>query len=91
MQVLKDKVKKRITDAALNEFLKNGYKNVSMKEIAQKAGIANGNIYAHFLSKEALLEYLVNNAIVTLREIISEKILWRTPSLRSMLMNMPVK
>ncbi|WP_152396095.1 TetR/AcrR family transcriptional regulator [Paenibacillus guangzhouensis] len=59
MQYLKDDVKNNILSAALSEFLGHGYKNASMRQIANTAGITPGNIYRYFKSKEDLLDELL--------------------------------
>ena len=74
MQVPKEEIRSRIINAALDEFSLHGYKKVSMKNIAREAGITAGNIYAYFPSKEALLEYLLNDAVSALKEIIHGKV-----------------
>ena len=55
MQELKVKVRTAIQSSALNEFLKKGYRDTSIRSIAQKAGITHGNIYRYFPNKKALL------------------------------------
>ncbi len=70
MQVRKEEIRSRIQDAALNEFALRGYKAVTMKKIAEKSGIAAGNIYTYFSSKDALLKCLLDDAVAALEEII---------------------
>jgi len=74
MQIQKEEIRMQITDAALDEFSVHGYKKVTMKNIAQKAGITAGNIYAYFPSKEALLKCLLEDAVKTLKEVIYDTI-----------------
>lgn len=62
---------KDITNAAVEVFLKKGYENTTMEEIAEKAGISKGGLYHHFKSKDVLL-MLVNQKI---NESI-EEIMW---------------
>lgn len=47
-----------IFEAALELFAKQGYHAVSMKQIADAAGIRTGSIYNHFASKEVILEHV---------------------------------
>jgi TetR/AcrR family fatty acid metabolism transcriptional regulator len=44
-----------ILDAALKTFVKRGYPETKVAEIASEAGVAEGTIYNYFQSKEALL------------------------------------
>jgi len=48
-----------IEDAAAELFIKNGYHAASMRQIAEKAGLALGGIYNHFKSKEEIFEAIV--------------------------------
>ena len=43
-----------ILDAAVHLFSEHGYDGVSMRRIAQAAGVSKANIYHHFDSKQAL-------------------------------------
>ena len=42
-----------ILDAAVNLFSVHGYDGVSMRRIAEAAGVSKANIYHHFASTEA--------------------------------------
>ena len=44
-----------ILDAALRTFVKRGYSETKVAEIASEAGVAEGTLYNYFLSKEELL------------------------------------
>jgi AcrR family transcriptional regulator len=59
MQILKDDVREKITRAAIREFGEKGYRDSSMRVIAQNAGIVMGNIYRYFKSKEELFNKTV--------------------------------
>ncbi|MBS7527440.1 TetR/AcrR family transcriptional regulator [Fusibacter paucivorans] len=63
MQYLKDDVRARIIDAALDEFAEKGFNNASMREIAQRAQITVGNIYRYFKNKEDLLKHCLSPLI----------------------------
>ena len=52
MQVLKDDIKKRILNAAKQEFAKRGFIKTSMRDIAKGAGVGVGNLYNYFPSKD---------------------------------------
>ena len=55
MQVKKDDVRCRIISVTHNEFIHNGVKNTSMRTIAKLSGVALGNIYKYFESKDKIL------------------------------------
>ena len=68
-QILKPEIKDRILQSALDCFLESGYRSASMQGIAERAGIATGNIYHYFRSKEALYSTLINPVLAALKEI----------------------
>lgn len=49
----------RIQDAALKRFAEQGYEATTLAEIAGDVGIKKPSIYAHFQSKEALFQSLI--------------------------------
>lgn len=52
-----------ILDAALDLFLKKGFAQTTVEEIAAAASLSKGTVYLYFASKEALLEGLVRRAV----------------------------
>ena len=54
MQTLKNDIKQRILNIAREEFLAHGVRDTSIRTVARKAGIAVGNIYNYFRSKDKL-------------------------------------
>ena len=44
-----------IIQAAVDEFLENGYDGTSMESIARRAGVSKGGLYHHFSSKDEIL------------------------------------
>ncbi len=48
-----------VEQAALELFLESGYHAASMRQIAERAGLALGGIYNHFPGKEELFEALI--------------------------------
>lgn len=54
----------QILDAALAEFSRQGYTAARMDDIAQAAQLSKGGLYAHFPSKEALLQTLLELPMV---------------------------
>jgi len=63
VQVLKEDVRDKIGQAAVECFKDVGYEKASMRQIAGKAGLSVGNLYRYFPNKEALFEYCVAPAI----------------------------
>ena len=59
-QELKSKeTKERIFQAAIRILQKNGYENLSIKNICEEAGVSNGSFYHHFKTKDDLLSYYI--------------------------------
>ncbi len=48
-----------IEDAAISLFLEQGYHATSMRQIADRAGLALGGIYNHFSSKDQIFEAII--------------------------------
>jgi len=48
-----------IEDAAVELFIKHGYHATSMRQIAERAGLALGGIYNHFAGKDELFEAII--------------------------------
>mgnify|MGYP002516402318 CR=1 FL=1 len=51
--------KTRIFQAAKRILKKNGYENLSIKNICEEAGVSNGSFYHHFKTKDDLLSYYI--------------------------------
>ncbi|HID55184.1 TPA: TetR/AcrR family transcriptional regulator [Candidatus Poribacteria bacterium] len=52
---LSEEKRRRILDAALKIFVRHGFYNAKVSEIAREAGVAHGTVYLYFKSKEHLL------------------------------------
>lgn len=59
-----------ILDAAARLFSELGYDGVSMRRIAQTAGVSKANIYHHFASKEALYFAIMRRSAAELTTLI---------------------
>ena len=59
VQVLKEKVKEKIYQAATEEFYKKGFLKAKMQDIAKKAGISVGLTYSYYHNKEDLFAAIV--------------------------------
>ncbi|MGB7291587.1 MAG: TetR/AcrR family transcriptional regulator [Thermodesulfobacteriota bacterium] len=64
--------KNQISKAALDLFIKKGIKATTTREIARKAGIAEGTIYRHFKSKNDIASELFLNYMTVFKERLSE-------------------
>ena len=52
--------RERIFDIAIRQISKSGFESVSLREIAEEAGIKVASIYNHFTSKEDILDTIYN-------------------------------
>jgi len=59
----KDAVRRRILDAALVCLERNGYRDVTTRELLSEAGLSTGTFYNYFPSKEGLYETLAEEAL----------------------------
>jgi len=60
----KGAVRRRILDAALVCLERNGYRDVTTREVLAEAGLSTGTFYNYFPSKEDLYETLATEAMV---------------------------
>jgi len=59
-----EKTRAVIAEAAMRLFQEHGYEATTMRAIAREAGVATGNAYYYFASKEVLIqEYYARNAL----------------------------
>ncbi|MBS3873206.1 MAG: TetR/AcrR family transcriptional regulator [Firmicutes bacterium] len=61
MQYLKEEVRARILEAALDEFEAHGYAKAQVQRIAQEAQVSTGNLYRYFASKEDIFDSIVRS------------------------------
>ena len=72
----KNDKKNKLANAAYDLFIGNGFKNTSIQEIVDKAGVAKGTFYLYFKDKYDLQEYLItlksyelfHNALIYINE-----------------------
>src|SRR5690348_3926943 len=57
----------RLLDAASAAFLEHGADDVSLEEIARRAGVGIGTLYRHFPTRQALLEAVYRDQVDLLR------------------------
>jgi AcrR family transcriptional regulator len=53
--------KQKILTGAVNLFAVKGYTETSIRELADAAGLKGGSIYNHFQSKNAILQYILDD------------------------------
>lgn len=56
-----ERTRQVVIDAAYSLFLENGFSATSMRQIAERAGLALGGIYNHFPSKDEIFQALIIN------------------------------
>src|SRR5215831_17923693 len=57
----------RLLDAASAAFVEHGADDVSLEEIARRAGVGIGTLYRHFPTRQALLEAVYRDQVELLR------------------------
>lgn len=73
-QNLPEDKKKKILEAAKNEFSRVSVTEASINNIVTKANIARGSFYQYFESKEDLLLFMVNKKSEEVKKMVREKI-----------------
>ena len=68
MKTKNEKLRIALLNAGKNEFLAHGYRAVSIRNIATKAGATTGAIYVYFENKEGLFHALVKDTAQELLE-----------------------
>jgi AcrR family transcriptional regulator len=56
-------IERAIVDAARSMFLTDGFDAVGMKQVAEKARVSKGTLYARYASKEALFTAVIERSI----------------------------
>src|SRR5215831_11187414 len=69
----------RLLDAASAAFVEHGADDVSLEEIAGRAGVGIGTLYRHFPTRQALLEAVYRDQVETLRARAEELLGARSP------------
>ncbi len=64
-------VSERLIECAKAEFLEKGFKDASLRTIAENAGTSTGSIYTRFEDKEGLFRAIVEPAVAEFEEMIS--------------------
>lgn len=69
--------RQQILDAALELFLGSDYNNVSLNQIARRAGMAKSNIYNYFQTREEIYLVLMQELMIRWGESVIESLLAR--------------
>jgi AcrR family transcriptional regulator len=83
MQKLKDEVRSRIIEAAVNEFSRRGYEKASMRDISKAAGISVSNTYNYYRNKEELFESIIKPVYETVKDIFRQSLMQSAQKLLS--------
>jgi AcrR family transcriptional regulator len=69
-QILKEDVRQRIYEAAIEEFYEKDFKTATIRDIAVKAEVPAGLVYSYYPSKQALFETIVAPSLQKIEAII---------------------
>ena len=70
-QVLKEEIKEKIYQTAIEEFYHNDYRSVALLNIAQNAGIPVGLIYRYYKNKADLFDTIVRPIYLSTQHLLS--------------------
>src|SRR6516165_2438407 len=70
----------RLLNAASAAFLEHGADDVSLEEIARRAGVGIGTLYRHFPTRQALLEAVYRDQVETVRAAAEEQLHSESPA-----------
>ena len=68
----KDRTRAAIIDGAIDVLSKKGFQNSSIKEMAEKAGIANGTFYNHYKDRKSIFDEVGKLIAIELTKTIEE-------------------
>ncbi len=74
MQVLKESIRERIDQSAIELFREFGFEKVSMRQIAKASHMTVGNIYRYYDSKDHLFESLVMPTFEKIKSLVNDEI-----------------
>ena len=72
MQKQKQDIRQKIIESARNEFINNGFKDASMRVIANNAGVVLSNIYNYFRNKDEIYREVLNPVMVAMDKTLKE-------------------
>jgi AcrR family transcriptional regulator len=71
-QVLKEEIRERIYNAAVDVFFDQGYIPATMQQIGEKAGVPAGLIYSYYKNKAGLFDAVVAPALFNWQRVFGE-------------------
>ncbi len=72
MQIQKKEISKKILEVARKEFLEKGFKNTSMRSIAEKADVILSNIYNYYKNKDELFREVLSKVLMAIDKVMDE-------------------
>ena len=70
-QIKSRETRAKIFQAAKRILQKQGYEQLSIKNICEEAGVSNGSFYHHFKTKDDLLSYYIEEQHLSLFKLCS--------------------
>jgi len=70
----------RLLSAAAEAFTEHGADDVSLEEIARRAGVGIGTLYRHFPTRQALLEAVYTDQVAGLRALADDLLATKPPA-----------
>lgn len=67
-----NKTKNLIFNSAIKTFSEHGYRGATMDDIAYNAGLVKGTLYYHFVSKEEIFNFIVEEGLRILQDQVIE-------------------
>ncbi len=74
MQMLDEKKRRKIQDAAAHLFATRPYHEVRLEDVAAQAGVGKGTVYTYFDNKQCLFASLLNDGVSQMVDILQQKI-----------------
>ena len=70
----REETRRKLVEAALSVFARNGYERATVDEVVREAGFSKGAFYVHFESKEDLFWQMLEERIATQQEALRRAI-----------------
>jgi AcrR family transcriptional regulator len=77
-QILKEVIKNKIHEMAVEEFFNHDYRSATLRSIAGKAGIPVGLIYSYYKNKADLFDAVVRPVYLTIKQVLLTPVTFNT-------------